>query len=412
MTKRRVVVTGVGSVTALGCGNDPLWEGLINGRSGIGPILNFDVSAYSSRIGGEARSFDPLDHFPKMEAKKMDRFSQLAMLAADYAISDSGLDLEKTDLTRVGCILGTGIGGINELESQKEVLLTKGPSRVSPFLVPKMMPNAFAGVISIKYGLRGPNYVTSSACASSGHAMGMALRSVQYGESDIVLTGGSEAVITPLALAGFCSLKALSTRNDEPQKASRPFDKDRDGFVIGEGGGMLVFEDYDHAVKRGADIYAEVMGYGASADAYHITAPREDGDGPSRAMDIAMEDAGINVTQVDYLNAHGTSTQYNDKVETTAIKNSFGEHAKKLAISSSKSMIGHLLGGAAAVEFVITVLSIKHKVVHPTLNLDEPDPACDLDYIPNTARDLDVRMAISNSLGFGGHNVSIVAGAL
>jgi len=308
--------------------------------------------------------------------------------------------------------MGTGIGGIKELEDQKEILDKRGPSRISPFLIPKMMPNAMSGVVSIKFGLRGPNFVTGSACASSGHAFGMALRSIQYEESDIILTGGSETAVTPLALSGFCSLKALSTRNDEPQKASRPFDKGRDGFVLGEGSAVLVFEEYEHAVKRGANIYAEVTGYAATADAYHITAPKEDGIGPARAMTLALKDARIEPTDVQYVNAHGTSTPYNDAIETTAIKLSFGSHANNLSINSTKSMIGHLLGGAAAVELMVTALSIKHQMAHPTINQEEPDPACDLNYIPNEARDLKIKNAICNSLGFGGHNTCVVARAL
>jgi 3-oxoacyl-[acyl-carrier-protein] synthase II len=410
MAKRRVVVTGLGGITSLGCGIEPTWEGLVNGRSGIDRIRTFDPSNHTSQIAAEAHDFNPLDYFPKTEAKKMDRYTQLALVSAEMALSDAGLDMEKIDGNRVGCILGTGIGGIIELENQKEILDKRGPSRVSPFLIPKMMPNAMSGVISIKFGLKGTNYVASSACASSGHALGLALRTVQYGESDVVITGGAEAAITPLALAGFCSLKALSTRNDEPTRASRPFDKDRDGFVLGEGAGVVVLEDYEHATRRGARIYAELEGFGATADAYHITAPKEDGEGPAQAASLALKDAEISPDEVDYVNAHGTSTPYNDVIETKAIKKAFGDHAPRLAISSTKSMIGHLLGGSSSVEFIVAVLSVYRQVVHPTLNLEEPDPQCDLDYVPGTARDMKIRHAASNSLGFGGHNVCVVLG--
>lgn len=412
MGRRRVVVTGVGGITSLGCSSDITWEGLVQGRSGIDIVKSFDPADFTSKVVGEVNDFNPLDYFAKPEARKMDRYTQFAVVTAGAALEDSGLDLDQEDRERMGCILGTGIGGIRELEDQKEVLDKRGPGRISPFLIPKMMPNAMSGVVSIRFGLQGTNFVTGSACASSGHAIGMAFRSIQYGESDIVVTGGSEAAVTPLALAGFCSLKALSTRNDAPQQASRPFDKGRDGFVLGEGAASLVFEEYEHAMKRGATIYAEVAGYSATADAYHITAPKEDGKGPARAMTMAVKDAGLEMTDIQYVNAHGTSTPYNDAIETTALKLAFGSHAEKLAINSTKSMVGHLLGGAAAVEFVVTVLSIRHQTVHPTINQEEPDPHCDLDYVPNEARDLKIKAAVCNSLGFGGHNACLVASAL
>jgi 3-oxoacyl-[acyl-carrier-protein] synthase II len=412
MGRRRVVVTGLAGICALGTDKDVIWDALLQGRSGIDRITFFDVTDFTSQIAGEARDFNPLDYFEKKEARKMDRYTQFACVAAEQAVVDAGIDLDEVDRTRVGCILGTGIGGIKEMEEQNGLLIKRGPGRVSPFLIPKMMPNAMSGVISIRLGLQGPNFVTGSACASTGHAIGMALRSVQYGETDMVFAGGSEASITPLSLAGFCSLKALSTRNDDPKRASRPFDKNRDGFVMGEGGAILIFEEYEHAKKRGAKIYAEVTGYCSTADAYHITAPKEDGEGPARAMKLAVEDAGIPFDAVQYVNAHGTSTPYNDVIETRAIKQTFGDHAYKLAISSTKSMVGHLLGGSAAIEFMATVLSIKNKAVHPTINQEVPDPECDLDYVPNEARDLKIKNAICNSLGFGGHNTTVVASAV
>lgn len=410
MGRRRVVITGLGCISSLGVGVPTTWECLVTGRCGIDLISSIDTEGLTSKIAGEAKDFDPLDHIPKPEARKMDRYTQIAVVAAGEAIQDSGLDLEKTNRETVGCILGTGIGGITELENQKVVMMNRDASRVSPFLIPKMMPNAMSGVISIRFGLMGTNFVTSSACASAGHALGMAFRSIQYGESDVVITGGSEAAITPLSMAGFCSLKALSTRNDEPKKASRPFDKERDGFVLGEGGAVLVFEEYEHAAARGARIYAEVLGYGATADAYHITAPKEDGEGPANAMKLALKDGGVDPSSVSYVNAHGTSTPYNDAIETTAIKKAFGSHADELAISATKSMVGHLLGGSGAIEVLATALTIKNKTAHPTINQEVPDPLCDLDYIPNSARDINVELAISNSLGFGGHNVCILLG--
>jgi 3-oxoacyl-[acyl-carrier-protein] synthase II len=412
MERRRVVVTGLAGICALGSDKDTVWDALLEGRSGVARITYFDPSAFSTQIGAEAKAFDPLQFFSKPESRKMDRYTQMSAACADMAIKDSGLDLAQCDRTRIGCILGTGIGGINEMEEQKELLLQRGPSRVSPFLIPKMMPNAMSGVISIRHGLMGPNFVTGSACASAAHAIGTSFRSIQHGEADIVLTGGSEASITPLSLAGFCSLKALSSRNDDPAAASRPFDRDRDGFVMGEGSAVLVFEEYEHAKKRGARIYAEMKGYAATADAFHITAPKEDGEGPARAMELALKDAGLGREDIQYINAHGTSTPYNDVIETRAIKKTFGDHAFKLVVNSTKSMVGHLLGGSAAIEFMVTLLSISHGAVHPTINLENPDAECDLDYVPREAREVIVRNALCNSLGFGGHNATLVAGAL
>lgn len=410
MAKRRVVVTGLGGLTSLGIGIDKTWEGLIQAKSGIAPITRFDVSAFPTRFAGECREFAAEKFFTTIEAKKLDPFAQYGIVAADEALKDSGLVLDSCNRERIGVIVGSGIGGIHELEAMHSVYLERGPTRISPHFIPKLMINAVSGQISIRHGLQGTNFVTASACASAANAIGMAFKSIQFDESDVVVTGGAETAITPLGLGGFCALRALSTRNDDPTRASRPFDKDRDGFVMGDGAAMLVFEEYEHAKKRGARIYAEMFGYGSTDDAFHITAPKEDGAGPARAMTLALKEAGIRPDEVDYINAHGTSTEYNDAIETTALKRAFGDHAKKLCVSSTKSMIGHLLGASAAVEAAITAKSIFHGIVHPTLNHDNPDPACDLDYIPGSARDKNVRYAMSNSLGFGGHNVCVVLG--
>lgn len=412
MARRRVVITGLGGLTSLGIGLDRTWEGLIQGRSGVGPVTRFDASAYPTRFAGECRDYVAEQHFPKVESKKLDLFTQFGMVAAKEALADSGIDLERCDRDRVGCVAGSGIGGIHELEAMHSVLLERGPGRISPHFIPKLMVNAMSGQISIAHGLRGTNFVTGSACASAAHAIGMALRSIQYDEADVILTGGSETAITPLGLGGFCALRALSQRNDEPQRASRPFDRERDGFVMGDGAAIAVIEELEHARRRGARIYAEVLGYGSTADAHHITAPKEDGDGPARAMSLALKDAGVAADEVDYVNAHGTSTPYNDAIETRAIKRALGDRARKVAVSSTKSMIGHLLGASAAVEFAVIAKSVFHNTVHPTLNLENPDPDCDLDYVPGSARDINVRVAISNSLGFGGHNVCLVVGKL
>ena len=407
---RRVVVTGIGAVTSLGLDAASTFEGLIESRSGIGPITHFDPKDYATRFAGEVRGFDPTTVLEAHEARRLDPFTLFAMAAAKEALGDSGLEIAKEDATRVGCIVGVGIGGLTDIEAQHHVLLERGPRRVNPFFIPKIMMNAAAGQISIRWGLQGPNYATASACASSAHAIGLAAQSIRWNEADAMLAGGSEAAVTTLGISGFNALKALSTRNDAPEKASRPFDRDRDGFVMGEGGGALILEELEHARRRGARIYAEVKGFGMSADAHHITAPAPEGEGARRAMAMALRDARLDAAEVQYVNAHGTSTPINDPLETAAIKGAFGDHARRLVVSSSKSMIGHLLGGSGAVEAVISVLSVHRGVVHPTANLENPDPECDLDYCPGAAREMEVRNALSNSLGFGGHNACVLVG--
>ncbi len=410
MSRRRVVITGVGAVTALGRDARSMFAALLEGRSGIGPIRGFDPKDHVTKFAAEVRDFDPTTVLEAHEARKLDPFVLFAMAAAKEAVGDSGIDLAKEDRTRVGTVVGVGIGGLHDIEAQHSVLLERGPRRVNPFFIPKIMMNAAAGQISIQYGIQGPNYATASACASSAHAVGLAMKAIRWDEADVMFAGGSEATVTPLGIAGFNALKALSTRNDAPERASRPFDRDRDGFVMGEGGGCLILEEYEHARRRGARIYAEVKGFGMTADAHHITAPAPEGEGARRSMLIALRDGGVAGEDVQYVNAHGTSTPINDPLETAALKGAFGAHARRLAISSSKSMIGHLLGGSGAVEAVITALSVHQGVVHPTANLENPDPACDLDYIPGAARKMDVRNAVSNSLGFGGHNASVLIG--
>ena len=407
MAKRRVVVTGLGAVTPLGVGAEITFERLLKGESGIAPIGSFDASAFATRVAGECRDFKPEDHFPRIESKKLDRFTQFALLATREALKQSGIEGAALDPMRIGVVIGSGIGGIAELESQDKVLFERGPDRITPFFIPKMMMNAAAGQISIYHGFQGPNFATASACASASHALGMALKTIQHDEADVMIAGGSEATVTPLAIGGFCALKAMSRRNDDPAGASRPFDRDRDGFVMGEGSAILVLEEVEHARRRGARILAEFAGFGSTADAHHITAPKEDGAGPIRAMQLALRDGGIDAGSVDYVNAHGTSTEYNDIVETRALKSVFGEHAPRLAISSTKSMIGHLLGAAGAIGAVVTTLSVARGVVHPTRNLENPDPQCDLDYVPREAREMRVRAAICNALGFGGHNACV-----
>ncbi len=407
MSKRRVVISGVGALTPLGADVESSWDAMLNGRSGAAPITRFDVSGHSTKFACEVKGFEPEVHFPGPAARKLDVYTQFLLVAAREAMAHSGLDVAREDPTRFGCILGTGIGGIQELEATKELFLERGARRVSPFFIPKMMSNAIAGQAAIEFGLQGTCFATSSACASAGHAIGMALRTIQWGEADMMLTGGSEAATTALSLAGFCSLKALSNRNDDPQAASRPFDKDRDGFVMGEGAAVLILEELEHARARGAEIIAEVVGYGSTDDAYHITAPQEDAGGATRAIRLALADTGVAPERIGYVNAHGTSTPLNDRVETLALKQALGEHARRTWISSTKSMVGHLLGASGAVELVVSALAVKRGQVPPTINYTTPDPDCDLDYVPNEAREGRVDVALSNSLGFGGHNTSL-----
>jgi len=410
--KKRTVVTGLGAVSPLGHSVNELWDGLLSGKSGITAITRFDTAAYPCRIGGEVKNFDPTTRIDKKEVRRMDLASQYGVFASEEAVKDSGLDLTSIDLDRCGVVIGSGIGGIGTFEKQHSTLENEGPGRVSPFFIPMMIVDMCAGLVSIRYGFGGPNYATVSACASSAHAINDAYRIIQRGEADIMIAGGTEATITPTALAGFCQARALSTRNDAPEKASRPFDKDRDGFVMGEGSAMLVLESLEHAQQRGARIYAELMGGGMTGDAYHMTAPHPQGNGAKRAMVIALADAGITGESIDYVNTHGTSTDLGDVAETRALKEVFGDRAYKLMINSTKSMTGHLLGTAGALELIACIKSIETGLVHPTINLDNPDPECDLDYVPHTKRSAPVRLAISNSFGFGGHNVSLIVGRL
>ena len=409
-TDRRVVITGLGVVTPIGNDLDTFWRNLRNGVSGIGRIQAFDTSAFDCQIAGEIRDFEPKNYFktPK-DVRRTDRYTHLAMAAAKMAMEDSGLDLEKTDRKRFGAIVSSGIGGLKTLEEQHTTLMTKGPSRVSAFTIPMLISNMASGFISMEYGLQGPNLCIVTACATSNNAIGESWRIIKFGDADMFLAGGSEASIVAIGLAGFSSMKALSTRNDEPERASRPFDRDRDGFVMGEGAGIVVVEELEHAKARGAKIYCELTGYGLSADAYHMTAPPETGEGAARAMQIALDHAGTRPDQVDYVNAHATSTGLGDIAETRALKTVFGDHAKKVSISATKSMTGHLLGGAGAVEMAACALAIRDSVIPPTINLENPDPECDLDYTPNVAKEKKVRIAINNSFGFGGHNATLVA---
>ncbi|MBU4495312.1 MAG: beta-ketoacyl-ACP synthase II [Acidobacteria bacterium] len=405
---RRVVITGIGMVSPLGVGADINWEGTIAGKNGIGPITRFDPEEYTSRIAGEARDFDPLRFMDQKEARKMDPFIQFAIGAAQLAVEDSGLSLDLLDSDRTGVYVGSGIGGISEIERMHKVLLEKGPGRVSPFFLISTIINEAAGQISIRFGSRGPNSATATACATGTHALGDSFRLIARGDVDRMIAGGAEAPVTPLGVAGFCAMRALSTRNDEPEKASRPFDADRDGFVVGEGAGILILEELGAALRRGARIYAEIVGYGMSGDAYHVSAPRMDGYGAYLCMKAAVDDAGIPPEQVDYINAHGTSTSYNDKLETLAIKKLFNEHAYRLAISSTKSMTGHLLGAAGGVEAGFAALALYHQIMPPTRNYEHPDPECDLDYIPGQARAGEIQYALSNSFGFGGTNGTLL----
>jgi len=409
--KKRVVVTGLGVVTCLGNDVATFWENLLAGKSGISRITRFDPSNLPVQIAGEVKNFDPSQKFDPKLIKRTDTYTQYALFATVDAVKDAGLDFTKEPLDRIGVIIGSGMGGIETWEKQHQIFLTKGPSRVSPLLIPMMIPDMAAGQVSIYYGLKGPNYCTTSACASGAHAIGNAFRHISYGDAEVIIAGGSEAPITAYCIAAFANMGALSKRNDEPEKASRPFDKDRSGFVIAEGSGIVVLEELEHARKRNAKIYCEVLGYGLTADGYHITAPAPEGEGAYEAMRRAIEEAGIPKEEIDYINAHGTSTDLNDLTETQAIKRLFGEYASRLAVNSTKSMIGHSLGAAGAIEFVVTCLSVYHNKIHPTINLDNPDTEMTLDYVREGARDKKIRAALSNSLGFGGHNTSLLVKA-
>ena len=406
--ENRVVVTGMGALTPIGQTVEDYWQALLKGENGIGPVTRFDTNGFTSQIAGEVKDFDPSVYLNPKEIRRNDLFVRYAVGAAVQAIEDSKLDLDTVDLWRAGVIVSSGIGGIATLETQQRALMEKGPGKVSPFFIPMMISDMAPGQISIRFGFKGPNYTTVSACASAAHAIGNAMRVLQRGDADVMIAGGAEAAITPLGMAGFCSMQALSTRNDEPHRASRPFDAERDGFVMGEGAGILVMETLEHAQARGASIYGEVAGCGYTADAHHITAPAPGGVGAVRAMQVALEDAGVSPQDVDYINAHGTSTQLNDKYETAAIKTVFGERAPQVPISSTKSMIGHLLGAAGGAEIIACLLSVRDDIIHRTNNYENPDPECDLDYVPNESRKLQVNVAISNSFGFGGHNVCLV----
>ena len=406
--RRRVVITGLGVVSSIGNDVPTFWDAAIKGGNGIATCEDFIEAGLTTTMSGRVKNFDAVALLgDRKYARQTDPVVHFALVSAAEALKDSALQLEQEDLERIGVIIGSGIGGLEEIYDGTKTLIERGPRRVNPFFVPKMMLNAPAGNVAIRFGFKGPNFATASACTSANHALGMALRTIQYGDADIMLTGGSEAACTVLGMAGFCSARALSTRNDAPEHASRPFDKDRDGFVMGEGAGIAVFEELEHALKRGAKIYAEVAGFGMTDDAYHITSPSEDGDGATRSMQLAVKDAGLKPEDVSYNNAHGTSTEYNDRTETLAIKRTFGDHAKKVLVSSTKSMIGHLLGASGAVELVATALAVKNDIVPPTRNLENPDTDCDLDYVPHEGRQATVNSAISNSFGFGGHNATI-----
>jgi 3-oxoacyl-[acyl-carrier-protein] synthase II len=405
---RRVVVTGIGLVSALGIGTRETWEALLAGQSGVTRITRFDVSGYATQIAAEVKGFDPLAFIEKKEIKKMDLFIQYAIAAAQFAMDDSGLQITDANAPNIGVYIGSGIGGFITIEREHEALLNGGPRKVSPFFIPSAIINLASGQVSIRFGAKGPNSATCTACSASAHAIGDAYEIIKRCDADAMIAGGSEAAICAMSVGGFGQLRALSTRNDEPTRASRPFDKGRDGFIIGEGAGVLILEELEHARRRGARIYAEIVGYGMSSDAYHMTAPSEDGDGARRVMSMAIRKAGIAPSDVDYINAHGTSTPYNDRLETLAIRNCFGEHAETLAISSTKSMTGHLLGGAGGLEAGITALAVHHQVAPPTINLDDPDPECDLDYVPHQSRQMPIRYALSNSFGFGGTNAALL----
>ncbi|MCC0657482.1 beta-ketoacyl-ACP synthase II [Clostridioides sp. ES-S-0123-01] len=405
---KRVVITGLGCVTPLGTGKEEFWNNIKSGVSGIDKITNFDASTYQTQIAGEVKNFHPEEYISKKELKRLDKFAQFAIISAKLAVEDANLDLDKVDRERVGVIIGSGIGGVEAIETQHKILLEKGNKRVSSLFVPMMIGNMAAGQVSIFLGAKGPNTNVCTACASGTHSIGDAFKVIQRGDADIMVAGGSEAAVTGLAFAGFCNMKAMSTRNDDPKTASRPFDKDRDGFVMGEGAGIVILEDLEHALARGAKIYAEVVGYGLTADAYHMTTPAENGEGAARSMNMALKDGNVPLEEVDYINAHGTSTYYNDLYETMAIKTVFGENAYNLCVSSTKSMTGHLLGASGAIEAVVCAMSIEDNFVPPTINIQEVGEDLDLDYVPNKGKEKDIRYALSNSLGFGGHNATIV----
>jgi 3-oxoacyl-[acyl-carrier-protein] synthase II len=407
MTVHRVAITGLGVVSPVGNSVEDFWQALCAGRTGIGRVTRWDPSEFRTQIAGEVKDFDPTAYMDRKEVRRTDLYVQYAIAAAKQALDQAGIDVSRDDPNRIGTIIGTGIGGIQTFEDQTMIMMEKGPSRVSPFFIPMMIANMASGQVSIQFGLKGTNTTTVSACASGAHAIGEAFQAIRYGQAEVMVTGGSEATITRMAMAGFCALKAMSTRNDDPSRASRPFDLERDGFVMGEGAGIVILEDWDRAVKRGATILAEMIGYGSTSDAFHVTAPAPDGEGAARAMAMALEDGGVVPTDVDYINAHGTSTDLNDKLETMAVKRVFGEHAYKLALASTKSMTGHLLGAAGGIEMVASVLALSRGVLPPTINYEHPDPECDLDCVPNEARKTDARVALSNSFGFGGHNVSL-----
>lgn len=407
--KKRVVITGLGVISPVG--NDPssFWGSLKDGKNGVGPITSFDAADFDSRIAAEVKNFNPTDYGISLkDVKRTAKFVQYAVAAAKQAVESSGLVLEKEDRNRIGVMIGSGIGSLHTIEEEHKVFLSKGPARLSPFLIPMLIVNEASGFVAIMHGLKGPNSCVATACASGSHAIGEAYRTILYGDADVVITGGTESCIVPTAVGGFCALKALSTRNSEPEKASRPFERDRDGFVMGEGSGLVVLESLEHAQKRGADIIAEIVGFGMSCDAYHITAPDPDGEGAASAMIVALKDARMKPEEIDYINAHGTSTKLNDRIETLSMKKAFGVHSKKVMVSSTKSVTGHLLGAAGGVEFVACCLAIRDAVIPPTINYEHPDPECDLDYVPNTARKVKVAACMSNSLGFGGHNASLI----
>ncbi len=405
MNRRRVVITGMGTVTPIGNDFGTTWEGLLAGRQGVAPITSFDTTGYRSNFAGEVKDFDPTVAMELKEARKADRYAQFAVVAAAEAMAQSGVEV--ADPLRAGVIIGSGIGGMHTFEEQHRRLLERGPTRVSPMFIPMMISDMASGLVSIRFGFKGPNYTTTSACASAGHAIGVACEHIMTGRADVMITGGAEASVCPMALAGFNSMKALSTRNDDPATSSRPFDAGRDGFVLGEGGGVLVVEELEHAKARGAEIIAEIAGFGMTADAYHMTQPENEGGGMREAMRIAVADAGVDLESVGYINAHGTSTHFNDKIETKAVKDLFGDHARSLAVSSTKSMTGHLLGAAGGIESAFTAMALKEGVLPPTMNYTDPDPECDLYYCPNQAEERSVDVALSNSFGFGGHNVSL-----